>query len=94
MDYEVRRTNKFKKEFCLCIKRGLDISKFEEVLVLLKSGSVLPERYQDHPLKSTNEFKDCRELHIEPDWLLIYKYYKDNLVLYLLRTGSHSDLFK
>ena len=49
-------------------------------------------------IKKTNQFKqdfkNCRELHIEPDWLLVHKYSNDNLILYLVRTGSHSDLFK
>ena len=47
------------------------------------------------PVTITNskEFKNCRELHIKPDWLLVYKYSNDNVILYLIRTGSHSDLF-
>ena len=41
----------------------------------------------------TGDYKDCRECHIEPDWLLIYKKYESELILMLVRTGSHSDLF-
>ena len=94
MIYGIRRTSQFKKDFKTCLKRGLDISEFKVVIDLLQNGSVLPEKYQDHPLRSSKEYKNCRELHIEPDWLLVYKYSNDNLVLYLIRTGSHSDLFR
>ncbi|MBO6292417.1 MAG: type II toxin-antitoxin system mRNA interferase toxin, RelE/StbE family [Selenomonas sp.] len=34
-----------------------------------------------------------RRCHIEPDWLLVYQIIEDRLVLKLMRTGSHSDLF-
>ena len=44
-------------------------------------------------LTLSKDYKNCRELHIEPDWLLIYKYEENDLILYLVRTGSHSDLF-
>ena len=95
MIYIIKETTQFKKEFKLCIKRGLKAEKFIEVLKLLQNGSSLPEKYQDHPLTTPSKtFKDCRELHIQPDWLLVYKYSKENLILYLLRTGTHSDLFK
>ena len=76
------------------MKSGLDISELEAVLRLLEEGCVIPEKYRDHPLRNSKEFKNCRELHIEPDCLLIYKYNNDNLILYLIRTESHSDLFR
>ena len=94
MIYNIKRTTQFKQDFKLCIKRGLDIEQFKEVLNLLQNGSVIPEKYRDHPLQPTKEFRNCRELHIEPDWLLVYKYSNDNIILYLVRTGTHSDLFK
>ena len=91
--YEIKQSSKFKKDFKLCLKRGLDYTKFEEVIDLLKNGSPLPEKYLDHPLKNTKDYKNCRELHIQPDWLLVYKYSNNKVILYLVRTGSHSDLF-
>ena len=75
------------------MKRGLNKDALIEVIELLSNGSVLPQKYFDHPLKPSKEYKNCRELHIEPDWLLIYKYNNDNVILYLIRTGTHSDLF-
>lgn len=48
--------------------------------------------YNDHQLKG--EFSKYRELHIKPDWLLIYSINNDELILTLIQTGSHSDLFE
>ena len=94
MKYSIRQSSQFKKDFKMCVKRGLDINEFKIVLELLQNGAFLPEKYLDHPLQPSKDFKNCRELHIEPDWLLVYKYSNDNIILYLVRTGSHSDLFK
>lgn len=70
------------------------MEEFTIVLDLLQVGAVLPEKYQDHPLQPSRMYKNCRELHIDPDWLLVYKYSDENLILYLVRTGTHSDLFR
>ena len=93
MIYEIRQSSRFRKDFKLCLKRGLDYKKFEEVIELLKIDSSLPEKYLDHPLQNSKDFRNCRELHIQPDWLLIYKYSNNKVILYLVRTGTHSDLF-
>lgn len=93
MTYEVRRTTRFKKDLAKCIRRGLDESKLNEAVCLLQNGSSLPERYCDHPLQPSSDYVDCRELHIQPDWLLVYRYSNDSVILYLIRTGTHSDLF-
>ena len=91
MTYEVRESSKFKKDLARCIRRGLNLEKIAEVINLLKNGSALPEKYKDHPLKPSKGLINCRELHIEPDWLLVYKYSNESVILYLVRTGSHSD---
>lgn len=93
MKYDIRRTSQFKNDFKLMLKRGVNITEFQKIITLLANGDVIPEKYRDHPLQNSRYFKNCRELHIEPDWLLVYKYSNDNLILYLIRTGSHSDLF-
>jgi len=92
--YGIRRSSQFKKDFKQCLKRGLDIEEFKKVITLLQAGAVLPEKYKDHPLRPSKDYKNCRELHIQSDWLLVYKYSNGNLILYLVRMGSHSDLFK
>ncbi|MEE1225088.1 MAG: type II toxin-antitoxin system YafQ family toxin, partial [Clostridia bacterium] len=88
---KVRYSAKFKKDFKIIIKRGYNISLFEEVLTLLREEKTLPEKYNDHALKG--DYSGHRECHITPDWLLIYKKENDMITLSLTRTGSHSDLF-
>lgn len=85
--YILKPSSRFKKDYKLCVKRGFDISKLEAVLEILASGSPIPPEYHDHPLKGN--FKGYRDLHIEPDWVLIYKI-QDNEVILLTATGSHS----
>ena len=72
-------------------KRGTDFKLLETVLNLLAEGSPLPEKYRNHTL--TGNYAGCSECHIRPDWLLVYEYDEEILYLYLIRTGSHSDLF-
>ena len=91
MKYIVKFTSRFKKDYKLAVKRGYDISALENVIEMLAEGHTLPEAYHDHPL--VGNYKGCRECHITPDWLLVYKIFNDVLVLELSRTGTHSDLF-
>ena len=60
----------------------------------MASEEKLSEKYRDHQLINSIRFKNCRECHIEPDWLLVYKKNDEQLILLLIETGSHSDLFK
>ena len=94
MKYDVVRTSRFVKDLKRIIKRGYELDELDKIVDLLSNGSVIPEKYKDHPLRNSKEYLDCRELHIEPDWLLVYKYYDNQVILYLMRTGTHSDLFK
>ena len=91
MMYEIKRTTKFKKDYKLAVKRGLDISKLKIVIQLLAEGKTLPEEYKDHSL--SGEWIGHRECHIQPVWLLVYYYSESVLVLTLARTGTHRDLF-
>ncbi len=92
MRYEVKPTNKFKKDLNAVQKRGYNIDLLTEVIKVLANGEMLDEKYSDHSLKGN--YKGCRECHILPDWLLIYEIDGNALILYLTRTGTHSDLFK
>ena len=83
----------FKKDYKLAIKRGCDIQELMEVVSLLAAEKTLPEKYRDHALENSRDYQNVRECHIRPDWLLIYKIVEDHLILKLIRTGSHSDLF-
>lgn len=86
-------TNKFKKDYKQAIKRGCDKAKLQEVIVLLCNQTTLPEIFRDHSLTNSRNYKDMRECHIESDWLLVYRVLKQDLILELIRTGTHSDLF-
>ena len=93
--YRVKWTARFKKDYKLAIKRGYRIELLDEVIRLIAQGSQeqqLKDRYDDHELGG--DWKGHRELHVLPDWLLIYYLEDDILVLTLSRTGTHSDLFK
>ena len=92
MKYVIERTNQFKSDFKLAVRQGLDIKKLERIIEILANGEKLPEINRDHELKGS--YKGYRECHIELDWLLIYKISEDILVLSLVRTGTHSRLFK
>ena len=87
---EIVRSKLFKKDFKLAVKRGKNPKKFELVIDLLISNSLLPQKYKNHKL--SGDYKGFQELHIEPDWLLIYMITKNAIMLE--RTGTHSDLFK
>ena len=91
MKYDIRPTAKFQKDLKRIQKRGYDISLLTDVIKKLAGGKKLPCSCKDHSL--SGNFKGCRECHITPDWLLIYEISNSNLILYLTRTGTHSDLF-
>ena len=87
----IKYETSFRKDFKRIVKRGYNIQLLQDVIEILADGKTLPEKYKDHSL--TGDYKDCRECHITPDWLLIYQIDGDELILYLTRTGTHSDLF-
>jgi mRNA interferase YafQ len=79
----------FKRDIKRAEKRGKDMSSLRAVLQLLLANEPIPATYKDHALKGN--WKHYRDLHIEPDWLLIYKADKENV--WLVRTGTHADIF-
>ena len=83
------RGRRFERDVKRAKKRGKDMEKLKTALSLLIEGEPLPERYRDHPLKG--EWTGFRDLHIEPDWLLLYAI--EGNELRLARTGTHADLF-
>ncbi len=89
----ISRTTQFKKDYKKAIKQGCKSEDFEEVLHYLVRQKPLPEKYRDHALNDSKEFKNARECHIYPDWLLVYRILNKELILELIRTGSHSELF-
>ena len=91
---EVKTTSQFRKDYKKILKQGKDKKKFLEVLIKLANLKELEPKYRNHALQNSRKYKNCNECHIEPDWLLVYQYINDNtIILLLVETGSHSDLF-
>ena len=90
---KIEYTGQFKKDYKLAIKRNYNIDELVSVIYMLSNEEKLPDRFRDHALVNYSKNSNVRECHIKPDWLLIYRVYSDRLVLELLRTGTHSDLF-
>lgn len=81
----------FRKDYKRIKKRHYDLSALATVIDLLVTRQPLPGKYRDHLL--VNDYAGCHECHIEPDWLLVYEIKESDLILYLTRTGTHSDIF-
>lgn len=84
------RSGQFRRDVKRAEKRGKDMAKLREILLLPIAGGEPPERFRDHPLRG--DWRGYRDLHIEPDWLLIYSVAGEEL--HLARTGTHADLFE
>lgn len=92
MSYTIETTHRFEKSLKKCVKRGLNIARFKDVLNLLAETGTLPPKYRPHKLTG-RPYPGAWECHIEPDWLLVWLQDDTKLTLLLLDTGSHSDLF-
>ena len=89
--FEIVLSNRFKKDLKLAAKRGLNLDELDAIVERLASGQTLPEKNRDHAL--TGDYIGFRECHIRPDWLLVYRVDGEDLILFLFRTGTHTDLF-
>ena len=87
--FDIRLTKKAAKGLVRVKKRGKDIPRFTRILSRMEYGEKLEERFRVHPLKG--KYAGEYECHIEPDWLLIYHYEDDCLVL--VDMGTHAELF-
>lgn len=81
--------NRFKKDIKRLQKRGKDMEKLKAVIDKLLANQELDPKYKDHAL--TGNWNGHRDCHIESDWILVYKISESHL--FLVRSGSHSDLF-
>lgn len=84
------RSTRFKRDVKKAEQSGKDMSKLRDCIILLLTGKALPGSFKDHAL--TGNWRGYRDAHIEPDWLLIYRVFDEDL--HLVRTGSHSEVFK
>nr|WP_201523275.1 type II toxin-antitoxin system YafQ family toxin [Aliarcobacter butzleri] len=87
--YQIFRTTSFKKDYKKLSQKNKNILK--EVIIKLANNEILEEKYKDHKL--IGDYLGCRECHIKPDLLLIYRIDNQVLELALVRIGNHSDLF-
>ena len=91
MKYDIVITNACKKDIKKASKQGKNINLLFEIIDLLSEGIPLDPKHKDHKLSGKYEGK--RECHIEPDFLLIYERRDSEIILYIVRVGSHSELF-
>ena len=84
------RSSQFKRDVRRARVRSKDLNKLRTLLTLLIEQEPLSPRYRDHVLRGI--WRDYREAHIDPDWLLIYRVQGDEL--HLVRIGTRSDLFE
>jgi len=85
----VRWSSQFKRDYRRAMKRGKNTGKLDGIMERIEAGLPLPPGLKDHAL--TGNMNGYRELHVEPDWLLLYAV--DGNSLEFVRTGSHADLF-
>ena len=91
MKYKIIPSKRFEKDMKRCQKRGYNMQLIKDAIMLLAETGTLPAEYKPHQLHGNR--KGQWECHIQPDWLLIWEIRNQELVLVLLNTGSHSDLF-
>ena len=84
-------SNRFKRDMKQIQRQRRNANKLWSVVDMIAQEKPLGKKYQDHVL--TGDFKGYREFHIEPDWLLVYRIDSRGLILTLVRTGSHSEIF-
>lgn len=87
-------SSNFKKQYKKMAKQGKNLDKIDNIIDKLARREILETKYKDHILINDKYYKECRECHIEPDWLLVYQYEGNKINLLLVATGSHSELFK
>lgn len=92
MRLEIKFTTQFKRDVKLLSKQHKNLDLLFDTIEKLANMETLDSKYKDHNL--SGDFYGCRECHIEPDFLLIYEIHNDIMALLLVRTGSHSNLFK
>ena len=89
MTLEIKIVSTYKRDIKKISRQGKNLEELSTVIEKLIEEIELPQKYKDHQL--TGNWNRRRECHIRSDWLLIYKI--ENGILYLERTGSHSELF-
>ena len=89
--YRFQPKTQFKRDIRRQKKRGADLELLYVAYDHLETTGTLPEHYKPHPLRG--DYKGCIDVHIQPDWVLIYEVIEDEKVIVLHRTGRHQDVF-
>ncbi|MBQ9640115.1 MAG: type II toxin-antitoxin system YafQ family toxin [Bacteroidaceae bacterium] len=90
MTYQVVLSNRFKKDFRQCMKRGLNMKLLTDAMDILEATGSLPAQYRPHKL--SGDMDGIWECHIKSDWLMTWEQSDTQLTLLFLRTGTHVDL--
>ena len=90
--FSLEYSGQFKKDLKRMVKRGADITDIRHVISILENDGQVPMEYRPHILKG--DWDGIWECHIQPDWLLLYDISDSIKLIRLVRTGTHSDLFK
>lgn len=89
--YTIKFTGVFKRQMKLCERRGYDMELLREAIRILSTEGKLPEKYLPHVLHGDRNGQ--WECHIQPNWLLVWEQHDQELILVMLNTGTHADLF-
>jgi len=89
--YQIQMTNRFKKSVDLSYWQNFDLALLKDVVHKLAKGEKLDPKYRTHTLEGYKTV--IWECHVKPDWLLLWQIIHDELILILVDTGTHSDLF-
>ena len=91
---KIELENSYKKDYKRALKQGLigknELAELDKIIKALVAKQPLAPKHKDHALNF--DYKGCRDCHIKPDLVLIYRTSPD--MLYLVRIGRHQDLFK
>lgn len=87
----VEYTKQFKRDLKKAKKQNKNLVLLEDVMNNITLQKPLPSKFRDHAL--SNNWSHYRELHLQGDWLLIYKLIKHENLVVFVRLGSHAELF-
>jgi mRNA interferase YafQ len=90
--YQIVASKQFGKDYKKCIKRHYSIELLDTIVLAISKNKELQPKHKIHKL--AGEYKNCWECHVQPDWLLIWQVDEKTKTIHLIRTGTHSDLFR
>ena len=91
MKYRIGTTKHFDRSVKKCKKRGLNMNLLQDIILQLETNGTVDKKYKPHKLVGKHIGK--WECHIQPDWLLVWEQNDYALILLMVDTGTHSDIF-